>query len=291
MTQTSKKIKLISWIALVVFFLVIMFFVVSNLIATDNMKNKTRELSLAEIQQQYDEIHQDSFKVIGEFVCLPFKDENVPHNDLCAFGIKNGNGDYYRLQAMSDDKFNLISAINKGQKIEISGEFINEDSDTYETLGTINVLGVKYLEPEAEVEAVELNLPESFKADYISFSNYIANIFTTEEYPKLESWAENGEIECNETPAESGLPLRIIKRIIHGQKYCVAAASEGAVGSVYTQYSYSTVIDNNIYIINFVARYVNCSNYPEIEAARCQAERESFNLDLLVSEEVKTMLK
>src|SRR5680860_229955 len=123
--------------------------------ATENKLNETiliinnsEEITLSNIQKQYDEIHKNSFKVIGEFVCLPLKDENITHNDLCVFGIKNSNNDYYRLQAPSDDKNNVVNKIQKGQKIEISGELINEESDIYKTLGTIKVMGVKYLYTE-----------------------------------------------------------------------------------------------------------------------------------------------
>ncbi|MDD2680842.1 MAG: hypothetical protein PHE20_01925 [Patescibacteria group bacterium] len=85
------------------------------------------------------------FTVTGEFICLPLKDESIPHNDLCVFGIKNSNSDYYRLQAPSDDKNNVVNKIKRGQEIEIIGELINEESSVYRTLGTINVTGIKYL--------------------------------------------------------------------------------------------------------------------------------------------------
>lgn len=109
------------------------------------IENHREEITLSEIQKQYDEIHKDSFKITGEFVCLPVKDENIPHNDLCVFGIKDSNSNYYRLQAPSDDKNNIVNQIRIGQKIEISGELINEESEIYKTLGTIKVEGVKYL--------------------------------------------------------------------------------------------------------------------------------------------------
>lgn len=225
------------------------------------------------------------FVVSGEFVCLPLKDENLPHNDLCVYGIKNSDDDYYRLQAPSDDENNVINKIRKGQKIEISGELINEEDDIYKTLGTIKVTGVKYL--YTDEKDIESNLPDSFRADYISFSNYVSNIFKAEEYPKLESWVENDEIECNETPLESSLPLRISKIEMNGRKYCIGASSEGAAGSVYTQYSYTTVIADNVYLINFVARYPNCDNYPEKENVECKTERERFNLNILVDKEIE----
>ncbi|MGI6348223.1 MAG: hypothetical protein ACOXZ1_03475 [Patescibacteria group bacterium] len=231
--------------------------------------------------------NKDLFIVSGDFVCLPVKNQDEPHNHLCVFGIKNSDGDYYRLQAPSDDKNNVVNKIRMGQKIEISGELINEESEIYTTLGTIKVEGVKHL--YTEEGNIESNLPDSFKASYISFQNYGSNVFKVEEYPKLESWVENSEIECDETPLESSLPLRISKRQVNGQKYCIGASSEGAVGSVYTQYAYTTVIEGNVYLVQFVARYPNCSNYPDKERGECEAERKNFNLDNLVDFEVRQM--
>lgn len=261
MQKINKKFKLFSLGVLAILVLAIIFFVISNLLQKSEIKNNHEEITLSEIQKQYDEIHKNSFKVIGEFVCLPLKDENAPHNDLCVFGIKNSNNDYYRLQAPSDDKNNVVNKTKKGQRIEISGELINEESDIYKTLGTIKVSGIKSL--YTDEKDIESYLPDSFKADYISFQNYGSNIFKTEEYPKLESWVENGQIECDETPLESSLPLRISKKEINGQKYCIGASSEGAAGSVYTQYAYTTVIGDNVYLVLFVARYPNCNNYPK----------------------------
>jgi len=199
-------------------------------------------------------------------------------------GIKGINDDYYRLQSISDDKNNVVNKIKKGQKIEISGELINEESDIYKTLGTIKVDSIRHL----DIQNGDIsNLPSSFKADYISFQNYGSGIFKVTEYSRLEFWVENGEIECDETPPESSLPLLISKREINGQKYCIGASSEGAAESVYTQYAYTTVIGDNVYLINFVARYTNCNNYPEEEYSKCKIERESFDLDALVDQEIQ----
>ena len=285
MQKINNKFKLFSLGILAVLILIIIFFVISNLLQKSEIRNNREEITLSEIQKKYEEINEKLFVVSGEFSCLPLKDESVPHNDLCVFGIKNSNGDYYRLQAPSDDENNAINKIRKGQKIEIGGELISEESGIYKTLGTIKVVGVKYL--QTDEKDLESNLPDSFKANYISFQNYSSNIFKAEEYPKLESWVENGEIECDETPSESSLPLRISKREINNRKYCIGASSEGAAGSVYTQYAYTTVIGGNVYSVRFIARYPNCDNYPDNERAQCKTERETFNLDNLVDLEVE----
>lgn len=287
MQKINKKFKLFSLGVLAILVLVIIFFIINNLFKEKEIRNSNENISLSKNQQQYEEINEKLFIVSGEFVCLPLKNENIPHNDLCVFGIKDNNGDYYRLQAPSDDGNNVVNKIRKGQKIEISGELITEESDVYKTLGTIKVRGVKYL--YTEEERIESNLPDSFKANYISFQNYELNILKSEEYPKLESWVKNGEIECDETPLESSLPLRVNKKEINEQKYCISASSEGAAGSVYTQYAYTTVIGSNVYLIKFVARYINCNNYPDKEKRECETERENFNLDILVDLEVEKM--
>lgn len=226
------------------------------------------------------------FVVSGEYVCLPVKDPAKPHNDLCVHGIKGENDDYYRLKSISDDPSNIVNRLKNGQKIEIDGTFINEQSEEYITLGTIEVKSLRHL--DANNYPTD-SLPLSFKADFISFSNYISQSHQASEYPHLESWVEHNQIQCDETPLESSLPLRKQKREINGKLYCIVAFSEGAAGSIHTQYSYSTVAGDKIYVINFLARYSNCGNYPEEELAKCHQEREQLNLDKLVDQEIERL--
>jgi hypothetical protein len=214
----------------------------------------------------------------------------VLHNDLCAFGI-NSNEEYYRLQSINDNKFNLMAQLETGQRIEVSGVFIDEESNTYKTLGTVEVETVKMLDSQNNDIS---NLPDSFKADYISFSNFSSNIFKIEDYHMPGLSIVNGEIDCEETnlsPSVSTLTNKVMtsKKEINGKRYCVMYSIEGAAGSVFTQNAHTTVIEDNVYLINFVARYNNCGNYPEEELVKCVTERENFNLDILVDLEVEKM--
>lgn len=134
-----------SMILLGLLLLIAAFFIISGLQQKKETAEHEKEF-LAEIQGQYEKINKGLFVVSGEFVCLPVKDENIPHNDLCLFGIKTDNDDYYRLQAPSDDPKNVVNKIKIGQKIEIGGELVNEESDVYQTLGTIKVKAVKHLD-------------------------------------------------------------------------------------------------------------------------------------------------
>ena len=140
-------IKTLVYIFIILVTITIIFFVVDNLFSN-------KEVSVVGGDKNVAEKSKDLFVVSGEFVCLPLKDENTPHNDLCAFGIKNDNDEYYRLQSMRDDKFNLIASLDVGQKIEISGLFIIEESNTYKTLGTIEVDSVEVL-VDQEIEVMQ----------------------------------------------------------------------------------------------------------------------------------------
>ena len=131
-------------ILLCLVFLVATLFVVINLLQKRETAEREKKF-LVEIQKQYEEINKGLFVVSGEFACLPVKDENIPHNDLCLFAIKTDNNDFYRLQAPSDDPNNVVNKIKIGQRIEIGGELVNEESDVYQTLGTIKVKAVKHL--------------------------------------------------------------------------------------------------------------------------------------------------
>lgn len=282
--KINKKFWLFVLMLLVIVLAIASFMAAGGFKKDDN--NSKSLVSLSDyVDKDTEKTEKSLITVSGTVVCLPIKDSNLPHNDLCVLGLKDTGDDYYRLQSISDDKNNVANKIKIGQKIEIVGEFFNENDDVYKIKGTIGVDSIKYLETN-ENEAVA-GLPESFKANYISFQNYDMGIFDAAIYPRLESWVENGEIECTETPAESSLPIRISKQEINGKKYCIAASSEGAAGSVYTQYSYSTVIGDKVYLVNFLARYPQCMNYPEEKSIECIKERESFDLNVLVDLEIE----
>ncbi|MDD3301844.1 MAG: hypothetical protein PHR57_03695, partial [Patescibacteria group bacterium] len=89
MLNPNKKFKIILGVALVLLLSLAIFLVINNLSSKKKTENFNEEEFLAKIQKQYDEIHKDSFKVVGESACLPVKDENIPHNDICLFAIKS----------------------------------------------------------------------------------------------------------------------------------------------------------------------------------------------------------
>jgi len=51
---------------------------------------------------------------------------------------------------------------------------------------------------------------------------------------------------------ESGLLFKIVKRKIDGRIYCIESVSEGAAGTIYTQYTYSTIKRGNLITVSCV---------------------------------------
>lgn len=195
----------------------------------------------------------------------------------CEFNLKNCEG------LFGCKEYNNVQ-VPCGSVSTLCGEKILCDCDSLLNNGAIE------LEESKRVN----NLPDSFRADYISFSNYVSNIFKIKDYRMPGLSVINGEIDCEETIANPGvgvLTSEVItsKKEINSKKYCVMYSIEGAAGSVFTQNAYTTVIEDDVYLINFVARYNNCSNYPEEELVKCVVERENLNLDALVDEEIEKL--
>lgn len=133
-------------------------------------------------------------------------------------------------------------------------------------------------------KAPNYQFPEQLKADYISAQDWKVEVIKDEtEYPEKFEVTEKG-ITCEERKLETDLPGRIHPEVIDGKSYCIETKSEGAAGTTYTEYSYSTLKDNNLVTISFLAKYSNCGNFSEPERTECENERETFEFDQVISE-------
>ena len=81
-----------------------------------------------------------------------------------------------------------------------------------------------------------------------------------------------------------------VLRKINGHNYCIKSQAEGAAGSIYTSYVYSTVQDGQVVSVALTVRAVQCENYDEQGKASCEAERASFSLDALIDGIVNTVV-
>ncbi len=74
----------------------------------------------------------------------------------------------------------------------------------------------------------------------------------------------------------------IAQRAVDNRIYCVDAKNEGAAGSVYSSYVYTTSRNGKLVSISFILRYPNCGNYDNAKSQACASEREVFDLDSVV---------
>jgi hypothetical protein len=125
--------------------------------------------------------------------------------------------------------------------------------------------------------------------EYIGSQDWKVKIVNEEEkYPPKFKISE-GQIDCKKTSSESGLPFRIVKRKIEGRIYCIESLSEGAAGTIYTQYAYFTIKSGNLITVSCVIRYPQCINYSEPQRTECANERETFDLDKIIGHIVKNL--
>jgi len=138
-------------------------------------------------------------------------------------------------------------------------------------------------EPEVFQEQINFQIPENIATGYTSFQDWrIKVIYDETEYPSNFTIVD-GQIDCEETPPEGSLPSGINKKVIGDRVYCIERVSEGAAGSVYTTYNYSTIYDNSLVSISFVTRCPNCYNFDDPAQTDCIKERETFDLDALIN--------
>ena len=65
---------------------------------------------------------------------------------------------------------------------------------------------------------------------------------------------------------------------VHGNTYCMTQSSEGAAGSTYTTYRYTTAHDAGLITIDFTLRFVQCGNYDEPKQSACKTEQAALSV-------------
>jgi len=124
-------------------------------------------------------------------------------------------------------------------------------------------------------QSLEFKYPEKFPTLYLH---------PTAWPPKLT--VASGRLICTTTSPESSSPAfeQIKSKQINGGNYCVQSLSEGAAGSIYTDYTYSTAKAGKVISLSFTIQAVQCGNYDEPQKSACETERSNFDLDNLMDE-------
>lgn len=74
-----------------------------------------------------------------------------------------------------------------------------------------------------------------------------------------------------------------VEKVIGVSDYCITTTREGAAGSTYSTYEYTTTKSGQLATMNFVLQYPQCANYVSPQNSECKDEQDSFDLDTLVN--------
>ncbi len=103
-------------------------------------------------------------------------------------------------------------------------------------------------------------------------------------YSEAQDWppqlaVTDGPFACTEAGDVHARAGKTSLQKLGGKEYCVTEMTEGAAGSVYTQYAYAFPYNDDVAIFTFSMRSVQCGNYDEVQGQAC--EEDQANLDLL----------
>jgi len=149
--------------------------------------------------------------------------------------------------------------------------------------------GFKYMHKTDLETDISFKCPKDLKTKYI---------FTQKWPPDIElirgdqgyEWVsmKKNEIKCARKSSKEDL-VKIIQKTIAGHKYCVKETSEGAAGSIYKSYAYSTVVNERLIILEFALQYPQCQNYNKAQRSECEKEVADFSIEPVVEDIVKSI--
>ena len=79
------------------------------------------------------------------------------------------------------------------------------------------------------------------------------------------------------------------QKTIGDTTFCIEDASQGAAGTIYSDYTYTFLKQNKLITLQFTLGYPQCGNYEEAQMQACQKERQTFDLDNLINEITQTI--
>lgn len=128
-------------------------------------------------------------------------------------------------------------------------------------------------------QGITFQYPKELLAKYVSVT----------EWPPFVK-IETGTYSCKTTSQEvSSMSDITSERLVDNRTYCVNIKNEGAAGSVYSSYTYTTVKSGKLVKASFTLQYPNCNNYDEEQSKACVSEREAFDVDSIIDRIVQTM--
>jgi len=141
--------------------------------------------------------------------------------------------------------------------------------------------------PVNQTSSITITPTVSSSISPTSVSQLPTKYITAQDWPPKVN-VENKAFSCIQAGSTNS-PAGQTKQItINGHIYCVTVESEGAAGSIYSQYAYARPQGNTTQIFTFTLRFVQCENYPQPQMTECQSERNNFNVDNFTDSYIQT---
>ncbi len=114
--------------------------------------------------------------------------------------------------------------------------------------------------------------------------NLSTNYIRPQEWPPKLQIIDGAGFSCE----QGGLgindrPGMTIQKRINNIVYCIENVSEGTAGTFYTDYTYTFLKDSKLVKFSFTLAYSECANYNNPQKTGCEQERQTFDLDTLIS--------
>lgn len=131
----------------------------------------------------------------------------------------------------------------------------------------------------SDLEAgISFSYPETFETTYIDPFEWPPQITFIDE-----------PFSCTEVNVSDAHTEKTELRSIAGRGFCVTEVVGGALGSIYSQYTYIAEHEGKTVAFMFTIRIPQCANYSEVESGVCENEQRAFNLDAVFGRVAETL--
>lgn len=121
-------------------------------------------------------------------------------------------------------------------------------------------------------------------------ANISSDYVTTVDWPPAAQVVKSTIFTCTQAGSATAQAGKTEMRTVNGHPYCVTEVTEGAAGSVYTQYAYASKrAGGNTVILTFSLRRVQCGNYDDPQKSACTTAQANFNTDTLMDSIFQTV--
>ncbi len=105
-----------------------------------------------------------------------------------------------------------------------------------------------------------------------------------QEWPPKLQVLDDAKFSCEQGGLGiNGRPGMTIQKKINNIVYCIDSVSKGTAGTFYTDYTYTFLKDSKLIKLSFTLAYPQCDNYDDPQKTECEQERQTFDLDTLIS--------